>query len=404
MDETERTGRTERNGKTERAWIEVDRENLLHNVRELQRICGEKCALMPAVKANAYGHGDVIVSRILQKARIHNYCVASVDEGIRLRRAGISGQILILGYTHPDAFPELKSYQLTQTAVDFDYVKEMAEYCEKSENEENANGEKRIDGNNVIYVHMGVDTGMHRLGIPYDRKDLMEKGWALPGIRVTGVLSHLCVSDGLTEAEARYTREQIGRFDRVIEYLRAKGTAGFQTHIQGSYGILNYPEYSCAYDLARPGIALYGCLSSSEDRVRAEVSLKPVLSLKARVACVKDLPAGEAAGYGLTYTAESMRKTAIVTAGYADGIPRSLSNCGQALVRGRKVPVIGRICMDQLTLDVTDVPGVSPGDEVVFIGCEGNNRLTAEDMAETAGTITNEILSRMGSRLERIEV
>ena len=147
--------------------------------------------------------------------------------GIRLRRAGISGQILILGYTHPDAFPELKDYRLTQTAVDLDYAGEISAYY-----------------GNSIAVHVGVDTGMHRLGIPYDRTDLVEKVWALPGIRVTGVFSHLCVSDGLTEAEDRYTREQIKRFDHVTEYLRAKGIAGFQTHIQGSYGILNYPEYS----------------------------------------------------------------------------------------------------------------------------------------------------------------
>lgn len=385
MGETDEYGKTERAGRTDRAWIEVDRGNLLHNVSELQRICGGKCALMPAVKANAYGHGDVIVSRILQEAGIQDYCVASVDEGIRLRRAGISGQILILGYTHPDAFPELKDYRLTQTAVDLDYAGKISAYY-----------------GNSIAVHVGVDTGMHRLGIPYDRTDLVEKVWALPGIRVTGVFSHLCVSDGLTEAEDRYTREQIKRFDHVTEYLRAKGIAGFQTHIQGNYGILNYPEYS--YNLARPGIALYGCLSSAADRVRAEVSLKPVLSLKARVACVKDLPAGEAAGYGLTYTAETVRRTAIVTAGYADGIPRSLSNRGQAIVRGRKVPVIGRICMDQLTLDVTDAPGVSSGDEVIFIGEEGGNRLTAEDMAEAAGTITNEILSRLGNRPGRLEV
>ena len=385
MGETDEYGKTERAGRTDRAWIEVDRGNLLHNVSELQRICGGKCALMPAVKANAYGHGDVIVSRILQEAGIQDYCVASVDEGIRLRRAGISGQILILGYTHPDAFPELKDYRLTQTAVDLDYAGKISAYY-----------------GNSIAVHVGVDTGMHRLGIPYDRTDLVEKVWALPGIRVTGVFSHLCVSDGLTEAEDRYTREQIKRFDHVTEYLRAKGIAGFQTHIQVSYGILNYPEYS--YNLARPGIALYGCLSSAADRVRAEVSLKPVLSLKARVACVKDLPAGEAAGYGLTYTAETVRRTAIVTAGYADGIPRSLSNRGQAIVRGRKVPVIGRICMDQLTLDVTGVPDIQRGDEAIFIGRSGDCEIRAEDMAEDAGTITNEILSRMGARVQRIVI
>ena len=132
--------------------------------------------------------------------------------------------------------------------------------------------------------------------------------------------------------------------------------------------------------------------------------MKPVLSLKARVASVKELPAGESAGYGLTYTADNTRRIAIVSAGYADGIPRSLSNCGEALVKGRKVPIIGRICMDQLTLDVTDVPEILPGDEAVFIGRSGKYRLTAEDMAEKAGTITNEILSRLGSRLHRVVI
>ena len=136
--------------------------------------------------------------------------------------------------------------------------------------------------------------------------------------------------------------------------------------------------------------------------MRASVSLKPVLSLKARAASIKELPAGESAGYGLTYTADSTRRIAIVSVGYADGIPRSLSNCGEALVRGRKIPVIGRICMDQLTLDVTDVPGILPGDEVVLIGSSGECRLTAEDMAGKAGTITNEILSRLGGRLRRV--
>lgn len=381
---------------TDRAWIGISKENLLHNTEELQKLSGAGCTLMPAVKANAYGHGDVLVSRILQDTGIRNYCVASVDEGIRLRQAGISGQILILGYTHPDGFAELMHYSLTQTAVDLDYAGQLSAYAGK------VNCVRTTGNCDTIAVHVGVDTGMYRLGIPYDRPDLVEKVWALPGLRGTGIFSHLCVSDGLTAAEEEYTREQIQRFGMVTEYLCKKGIRGFKCHIQGSYGLLNYPEYS--YDLSRPGIALYGCLSSADDRVRAAVSLKPVLSLKARVASIKELPAGESAGYGLTYTADSTRRIAIVSAGYADGIPRSLSNCGAVLVRGRKVPVIGRICMDQLTLDVTDVPEIPPGDEVVFIGSSGKYRLTAEDMAEKAGTITNEILSRLGSRLHRVVI
>lgn len=378
---------------TDRAWISIDKENLLHNVKELRRLSGAGCALMPAVKANAYGHGDVLVCRILQDAGIRDYCVASVDEGIRLRQAGISGQILILGYTHPDGFAELMHYSLTQTAVDLDYAGRLSAYAGK------INCGRNAGSCDTIAVHIGVDTGMHRLGIPYDRPDLIEKVWALPGLRVTGMFSHLCVSDGRTDAAEKYTREQIQRFGVVRDYLHKNGIRGFRCHIQGSYGLLNYPEYS--YDLSRPGIALYGCLSSADDRVRAAVSLKPVLSLKARAASIKELPAGESAGYGLTYTADSTRRIAIVSAGYADGIPRSLSNCGTALVRGQKVPIIGRICMDQLTLDVTDVPEILPDDEVVFIGSSGKYRLTAENMAEKTGTITNEILSRLGSRLHR---
>ena len=379
---------------TDRAWISIDKENLLHNVKELRRLSGAGCALMPAVKANAYGHGDVLVCRILQDAGIRDYCVASVDEGIRLRQAGISGQILILGYTHPDGFAELMHYRLTQTAVDLDCAGRLSVYAGK------VNCGRTAGNRDTIAVHVGVDTGMHRLGIPYDRTDLIEKVWGLPDLRVTGLFSHLCVSDGLTDAEEKYTREQIQRVDQAADYLHKKSIRGFKCHIQGSYGLLNYPEYS--YDLSRPGIALYGCLSSADDRVRASVSLKPVLSLKARAASIKELPAGESAGYGLTYTADSTRRIAIVSVGYADGIPRSLSNCGEALVRGRKIPVIGRICMDQLTLDVTDVPGILPGDEVVLIGSSGECRLTAEDMAGKAGTITNEILSRLGGRLRRV--
>ena len=382
---------------TDRAWIGISRENLLHNTEKLQRLSGAGCALMPAVKANAYGHGDILVSRILQDEGIRDYCVASADEGIRLRQAGISGQILIqiliLGYTHPDGFAELMHYSLTQTAVDLDYAGRLSAYAGK------INCGRNAGSCDTIAVHIGVDTGMHRLGIPYDRPDLIEKVWALPGLRVTGMFSHLCVSDGRTDAAEKYTREQIQRFGVVRDYLHKNGIRGFRCHIQGSYGLLNYPEYS--YDLSRPGIALYGCLSSADDRVRAAVSLKPVLSLKARAASIKELPAGESAGYGLTYTADSMRRIAIVSAGYADGIPRSLSNCGTALVRGQKVPIIGRICMDQLTLDVTDVPEILPDDEVVFIGSSGKYRLTAENMAEKTGTITNEILSRLGSRLHR---
>ena len=273
-----------------RAWIELNRGHLLHNVEELQRLAGERCALMPAVKADAYGHGDVLIARMLQEAGIRDYCTATVDEAVRLRHAGIRGQILILGYTHPDAFPELEQYSLTQTVIDADYAEELSNHMQKVS-----------ASSRDLSVHAAIDTGMHRLGIPYKDMDSILRLWSLPGLQITGVFSHLCVSDGQSESEKRFTEQQICRFRRTTDTLYAKGISGFRTHIQGSYGLLNYSRYH--FDLARPGIALYGVLSSRRDRTAFPAAadlLRPVLSLKARIGCIRELPVGESAGYVLT--------------------------------------------------------------------------------------------------------
>lgn len=359
-----------------RAWVELSEENLHHNVRLLKGMVPKSCALMPAVKADAYGHGAVWVSRSLQKLGIQDFCVASAAEGASLRRAGIRGQILILGYTHPADFSVLTEYTLTQTIVDGAYASVLDGWAKQS-------------GSGPIKAHVAVDTGMHRLGEPFDEPRRIADIWKLEHLRITGVFSHLCTSDGSSAEDRAYVRLQEKRFRQVLSYLHRAGIHGFQTHLQGSYGILNYPDMT--YDLARPGIALYGVPASS--------GLRPVLSLKARVAAVRELPPGERAGYGLAWQADGVRKLATVSIGYADGIPRALSGRGHALVNGQKVPVAGRICMDQLLLDVTEAPGVRPGDEVVFIGKSKDLEITAEDLAEDAGTIPNEILCRLGKRL-----
>ena len=371
-----------------RAWIELDLHNLHHNVEELRKAAGAGCELMPAVKANAYGHGAVPVSRALAGDGITSFCVASLGEGIELREAGIRGMILILGYTSPADFPELLNYNLTQTVVDAACAEDLDRCGRKL-------GQR-------IPVHVGIDTGMHRLGERSSDLERILPLWEMDGIRIDGVFSHLCVSDGITERERAFTMEQIRKFREVVEKIHSAGKSGFKTHLQGSYGILNYP--GAGFDFARPGIALYGAYSLPEDEKNTvfPADLRPVLSLKARVETVKMLRAGESAGYGLTYTAPSDRKIAVVSAGYADGVPRNLSNCGHALVKGQKVPVVGRICMDQLTLDVTEVRNVFPGDEAVLIGRSGSREISAAEMAQAAGTISNEILSRLGSRPERI--
>ena len=365
-----------------RAWIELDMRNLASNLKKLEGLVPKDCLLMPAVKANAYGHGAVLVAKTLQNIGIQDFCVASVGEAVELREAGITGRILILGYTSPKDFRELSHYSLIQTVLDYSYAKRLQDY------------------GYPLMVHIGIDTGMHRLGERSENLEKICRIWELGNLRVTGVFSHLCVSDGESDGEREYTYGQINKFDAVIRHLRAKGITGFRTHMQGSYGILNYPELH--YDYARPGIALYGVLSSPGDKIRSDISLDPVLSLKARIICVKQLHAGETAGYGQTYRAEKEMKMAVVSIGYADGIPRELSNKGKVLVNGYKVPVIGRVCMDQLSIDVSDIPCVSPGDEAVLIGREESGQITADEFAYMAGTISNEILSRLGNRLNRI--
>ncbi len=365
-----------------RAWMELNMENLKHNIEEFRRILPWDCALMPAVKANAYGHGAVLTAKALQELGVQAFCVASVAEGAELRQAGITGELLVLGYTDSSQFDDLISYHLTQTVVDGDYARQLER-----------------DGRRFT-VHVGIDTGMHRLGEHWENVEEIVKIFRMSNLQVTGLYSHLCVSDGQTEQERAYTLEQIQHFEYIVEELHRQGFKDFKCHLQGSYGVLNYSEY--CFDYARVGIALYGLYSQKGDQGYASVDLRPVLSLKARVTTVKTLFKGEGAGYGLTYNAKMDRKIAALSIGYADGIPRNLSNCGYVLCNGRLAPIVGRICMDQMMVDVTDIPQVKAGDEAVLIGRSGKLEIRAEDLAQWAGTISNEIVSRLGERLERV--
>lgn len=363
-----------------RAWVTINLENLKSNVEQFQRLLPEGCRMMPAVKADAYGHGVCLITKALRSMGIRDFCVASAEEAVELRECGITGQILVLGYTPRCQFGELKQYGITQTVVDYEYARELQAYGER------------------LTVHVGIDTGMHRLGERCDKRENIFKIWELENLNITGVFSHLCASDEMTKDARKYTLKQISDFDRIIREIHRRGIYGFKTHLQGSYGVLNYPELS--YDYARIGIALYGVLSAPHDWTTADISLKPVLSLKSRLVCVKELHAGEAAGYGLSFRAAGEIRTGVVSIGYADGIPRELSNRGHALLNGRRVSVIGRICMDQLLIDVSEVTAAA-GDEVIFIGRSGDEEIRAEEMAQEAGTIANEILSRIGKRVER---
>lgn len=366
-----------------RAWIELDTENLRHNLAELKSLLPTECSLMCVLKANAYGHGAVLLAGLLHRLGIRDFCVATLSEGIELRRNGIRGEILILGYTHPDQFPALSKYRLTQTVLDEAYARQL-----------NACKGKRS-------VHLKIDTGMHRLGERAEKPEELYRIFQYDHLRITGTYTHLCAADSDSPADIAFCANQEKAFRQAILDLEERGCDCGRLHLLASHGLIRYPQW--ANDLARAGIALYGVLSNRRDLESCPVHLRPVLSLKARVAQVKEIRAGEGVGYGLQYVAKQDGMIAVLTIGYADGIPRSLScGRGKVLIRQHEAPIVGRICMDQLFVDITGIPGVKAGDSAVLIGKDGKYEITAYDLAEGAETITNEILSRLSVRLERV--
>ncbi len=396
-----------------RAWAEIDLAALAHNVRYLQSLLPDRCALMPVVKANAYGHGAGLIAGELNALGIRSFCVACVSEGIMLRQQDIVGEILVLGYTHPDQFPLLDQYALTQTVVDHAHALALSAYaCSASRH-------NRLSAQTVspLPVHIAVDTGMHRLGEPAGHTAQVRDMFTLPGLQVTGMYTHLAAAGGMDTASRSFTQKQIGAFyqlatqlgacsDRHVTTYTPQGDSKDESpcvklHLQASYGILRYPLPNV--DCARPGIALYGLLSNAADTRAFADKLRPVLSLRARVASVHQLSPGESAGYDMAYTATRPTAIATVTIGYADGLPRSLSEGrGTVLLHGQHAPIVGRICMDQLLADVTAIPGVKPGDIATLIGSNGEKSISAADLADACGTITNELLCCLGPRLERV--
>ncbi len=363
-----------------RAYLEVDLENLKHNINELKGAMQQSSELMAVVKAEAYGHGMYEIATYAEKMGVGSFAVATIDEGIELRRCGISGEILVLGYTDPSRAGDLRRYDIMQTVIDREYSELL-----------NAQGYR-------IKAHIKIDTGMHRLGFDDTDVDGIISAFGMKNIDVHGIYTHLCVSDSLEEDDVRFTSMQIERFYKLLHTIKERGIAIPKTHIQSSYGLLNYPELKCDY--VRAGIAMYGVLSSPNDETKLHLNLKPVLSVKSRVVLLRSIKKGESAGYGRAFIAEKDSVLAMIPIGYADGLPRSLS-CGRGavLINGCRAPIAGRVCMDQLAVDVTDIPKVEIGADVTLIGADGEMSLKTPEIAGTCGSISNELLSRMGRRL-----
>ena len=346
-------------------------ENLRHNVKTLRNILPDTCQLMPAVKADAYGHGAIAICKELNRLHVRAFCVASVMEGVELRKKHIKGKILILGYTHPEQFYLLRRYRLMQTVIDHEYAKTLNDYGKK------------------LRVHIGIDTGMKRLGERSENMDKILQICKFENLIIDGIYSHFSAQSDT------FTQMQVETFHDVLQKLKEGGVSIPKSHLQGSYGVLKRPDLS--FDYARVGIALYGAMGEGDS-----ADLRPVLSVKARISIVKEVRAGEAVGYGLGFRAPHDMKIAVLSIGYADGIPRALScGVGHVLIGGAAAPIVGYVCMDQILVDLRNVKDVKQGDLAVLLGKDGSMEISALDIAKQAHTLPNEILSRLGKRLAK---
>lgn len=369
---------------TSRSWIEVDLDALSYNLNKLLTLLHKGTSFMAVVKADAYGHGLVAIANHCQKMGIKAYAVATIDEGIKMRKAGINGEILILGYTHPIRAMELSKYHLIQSVVDYNHAW-MLNQCGYS-----------------IDVHIKIDSGMHRLGFDINDFEKIIKLYKYENLKIKGYFTHLCVSDSNKEYDILYTKKQVKYFYQLINKLKQKHYKVGKIHIQSSYGLINYPEIKCDY--VRIGIFMYGVKSNINDYLKQKLDLKPVLSIKARIAMIHNLPKGASLGYGLTYRVKHDSIIATIPIGYGDGLPRQLSTNGYVLVKGVKCPIVGRICMDQMLVDVSKVNNLSNNEVVTIIGNDGYNEIRIEELAQVAKTISNEILSQIGRRLPKVYI
>lgn len=358
-------------------WAEVDLDALARNVRQLKAFLGS-AKLLSVVKANAYGHGAVPVAAAALAAGADCLGVSSVVEGVQLRRGGVDGAIVILGHTNPWDAASIVEHRLTPSVTTKQLALALA--CVAAPQGRD------------LPVHVKVDTGLNRYGlIPEDVPAFVGFLQGLPGLIVEGVYSHFATAD---ETDKAYAHRQLEAFVAVCRLL----PDGICRHIANSAAVFDMPE--AHLDMARPGIGIYGLYPSTT--VGRRLKLTPVLSLKALLARVFAVAAGAAVSYGRTWVAPRPSVLALVPCGYADGLPRSLSNRGEMLVGGRRAPIVGRVCMDQCVIDVTDVAGVAPGDEAVIIGRQGDDEITADEVAEWAETIHYEILCGLAARVPRL--
>lgn len=363
-----------------RSAVEVDLDIIRENFLNIKKKVGEKTKVLAVIKADAYGHGAVETARALEK-ECDFFGVADIDEAMQLRIAGFDTPILILGRTDPYYSDAVIKMDIRTT------ISCLSDALALSKEGERQNKKAKI--------HIAVDTGMSRIGFQADEADLIIEISKLPFIEIEGIFSHFATAD---EASLDRAKKQKELFDCVLSELSSKGLEIPVRHMSNSAGIINFDR---EYDMVRAGIVLYGLYPSHEVDKRL-LPVSPAMRWVAKISHVKTLPAGREISYGGTYVTEKETVVATVPVGYADGYPRCLSGIGEVLVGGKRVPIIGRICMDQFMIDVTDVPDITLGSEVTLVGRDGDEYLSMEEVSEKAYSFNYELPCRISRRVPRI--
>ena len=375
-----------------RTWAEISLNAIEHNYNVIRNKVADDTKVCCVIKADGYGHGAVELSQIYEKLGADFFAVSNIDEGIEIRKGGSKLPIVILGYTPVSEAKNLANYDISQAVFSLEYAKELSKKC--------------VEDDCICKMHIKVDSGMSRIGFmcqefPRDEYSIEEicEACCLPNLEVEGLFTHFCVSD--EDAEGReFTNKQYENFIHVRDSLKKRGVEISVVHCSNSGAIEDYPETCC--DMVRAGIILYGLAPSS--KLANRLDLVPAMTLKTVVAFVKEVQKGATISYGRTFTADKKMKIATVPIGYADGFIRQNAKDGYMTVNGKKAKIVGRICMDQTMLDVTDIEDVKTGDEVVVFGTGENGEPTADSLAENTGTINYETVCLVGKRVPRIYI
>ncbi len=360
------------------AWLEIDLDTIRQNVHELRRI--SKTDVMAVVKANGYGHGAVEIAKAALAGGASWLGVARLEEALALRQAGLGCPIQVLGFTSPSQVKDAIHFEIRLSVYDTVVGKAYADIASKA--------------NKKLHLHIKVDTGMSRLGVSPDKTiELIQLLKPYSQINIEGIFTHFARAD---EPQSGTTTEQIEKFDHMLTGVRQAGHSLRYIHAANSAAILNYPQ--ARYDMVRPGIALYGCHPSTQTPLPA--GIKPAVTWKTRLTSVNLFPPGRGISYGHIYTTRSSERIGAIAIGYADGFRRITNNF--ALVHGKRVPVVGRVCMDQCMLQLDTIPDAAIGDEVVLLGSQGSETITAEEIADRWGTINYEVICGLAARIPRL--